>query len=173
MSTRFGINFITPATTVFSLRKQGLHGVDSIFAGTPNLENIRVLRFSRYNGTLRELIKIVKLLPNLSTLECVSGRIDFESDSTQFVNFIDGIYQDIYPLSHRFRHWKFIDENDYEIRPVTETALAFAILCTNFTFTRVPQGYRGYFRINIEKFIASGLYDKHIGRIQRLLRISN
>ncbi|KAJ2654966.1 hypothetical protein IWW48_005800, partial [Coemansia sp. RSA 1200] len=78
MLKRFGVSFITPATAVFSLHRAGLHGIDSILAETRYLENIQILRFSGYDGTLNELITLVKLLPNMSTLESGPGITDFE-----------------------------------------------------------------------------------------------
>ncbi|KAJ2654972.1 hypothetical protein IWW48_005789 [Coemansia sp. RSA 1200] len=171
MFTRFGANLITPATTFFSVYNAGLDGVSRILAETRYLENIQILKFSGYNGTLRDLITLVKRLPSMTTLKCVPGNIDFGSDSTQFTTFIDDIYEESYPLSHCFRRWEIAEVHRREIKFPAETALAFAILCTNFTLAYVPLSYKSEFDRKIKDFIASGQNDKYVDKIRRLFII--
>ncbi|KAJ2750011.1 hypothetical protein H4S06_004483, partial [Coemansia sp. BCRC 34490] len=92
----------------------------------------------------------------MSTLESGPGITDFESDSTQFIAFIDGLSKESYPLSNRLIRWEFTDENPNTKRLAAETALTFAILCTNFTRAYIPLGSRIDFDKKIKKFISSG-----------------
>ncbi|KAJ1788140.1 hypothetical protein LPJ59_005588, partial [Coemansia sp. RSA 2399] len=165
------VNLIAPTTEYFVVYHPELRDIAGAVATRRHLENVRSLYLSSSKGTLRELIQLVRLLPNMTNLACFPGSVDFGPDSVHFREYIDNHFTDYRELKHSFRRWKVLTCGAYDDNaPAAQTALAFAILCVNFDLVFVQPRHRIIFEREVKGAIDSGFYDEHVEKLQRLIR---
>ncbi|KAJ1799462.1 hypothetical protein LPJ59_001814 [Coemansia sp. RSA 2399] len=168
---RLSVNFVVPATKSFTLDFVDLSDIAGLVAESQHLGNIQHLNLTGYTGRLQHLLTIVKLMPSMTKLTCRRDINELGPGNLDLGSFIDGLYIMYYPLSHRLRYWEVLVGSDNEIENIAASALALAALCTDFVLAYVPLRYREAFGHRIKEAIESGLYDKYLDKIQRLLRI--
>ncbi|KAJ2570834.1 hypothetical protein IW140_002022 [Coemansia sp. RSA 1813] len=167
----FALRTIVPTTKALTLDLFDMFNIVDIASENQHLRNIQDLNLSGYIGSMRELIALIKLLPNMTKLTCNPEAIHLDPDSIQLSDLIDNLYTEYYPLSHRFRYWEVLVDSRQQVDHAATSALTFAILCTNFVLAYIPLGYREEFGQYIRNAIEGGQYDRHIDKIQRLFRI--
>ncbi|KAJ2589940.1 hypothetical protein EV177_009153, partial [Coemansia sp. RSA 1804] len=159
-------NLIRPATTVFTYKAVRLNCLTDSLAACLHLENIRTLCIPDFEGTLRQLLGLVRLLPNMSRLCGHPGSINYATDTVEFKEFVDNYGSTRFPPNHQLRHWDVLTNREYSTKFIAHTALALVVLCPKFEGAYIPEYQRGYFKYNIGKAIDSGLFNDHVNRIE-------
>ncbi|KAJ2597776.1 hypothetical protein EV177_007668, partial [Coemansia sp. RSA 1804] len=165
------VNLIRPATTVFTYKAARLSCLADSLAACLYLENIRTLCIPDFEGTLRQLLDLVRLLPNMSRLCGHPGSINYATDTVEFKEFVDNYGSTKFPPNHQLRHWDVLTNREYSTKFIAHTALALVVLCPRFEGAYIPGYERGYFEYNIGKAIDSGLFNGHVNRIEQNYKI--
>ncbi|KAJ2564397.1 hypothetical protein IW140_005764 [Coemansia sp. RSA 1813] len=166
---KFLMSLITPTTEflAFSNHPLDMDSIGIISIG-PYLGGIQVLNLENTRVKLPELIALIKLLSNMIRLICQPATTIFEPDSVQLSDHINELHAQNHPLNHRLKHWEVVLGFRYEAQHVASTALALAVLCTNFVLAFAPFKHRKEFERDIKTAIDSNLYNEHKSKIQRL-----
>ncbi|KAJ1772742.1 hypothetical protein LPJ74_001268 [Coemansia sp. RSA 1843] len=161
---------ISPKTMSIVLEHDFLEEDDiGILCECPYLENIQALNLGKTELELKDLVKLVKVFPNMTTLICTPGTIDFEPYSLLLSNFISDLYEEHYPLSQRLRRWHAVMDIEESAGLAVPSAILLAIICPNFVLASVPSEHLYMFNSVIKIAIKLGFYSDHINKIRRLL----
>ncbi|KAJ2557595.1 hypothetical protein EV175_001247 [Coemansia sp. RSA 1933] len=134
----------------------------------PSLQHLYVLDLKRSYLHLREVLDVIKCLPNMTRFACRFigyGQGLKKRRNKTIPDYLRSIY---YPLSHRLKYWTMRYSPEAPINSVAITSVTIAVLCPSFISTDLTHNVDGYNK-KLKELLASGLYDEHAEKISKLV----
>ncbi|KAJ1903279.1 hypothetical protein LPJ81_003145, partial [Coemansia sp. IMI 209127] len=137
--TEFTASLISPATQIFRTTiEYSYRDLMNVFTACSYTGNIQVLTLKLTTLSLLQVIELVKLLPNMTSLMCNADRLDPELIGCPIKTITD------------------------------PSAISLAILCPNFAHAKVLDRDTELLEQTMRGVIASGSYDEYFERLDRI-----
>ncbi|KAJ1796785.1 hypothetical protein LPJ59_003536 [Coemansia sp. RSA 2399] len=168
--TEFTASLISPATQIFRTTiEYSYRDLMNVFTACSYTGNIQVLTLKLTTLSLLQVIELVKLLPNMTSLMCNADRLDPELIGCPIKTITDRL-QARYPnpLSRCFKRWIAFRPTGVPAKSLVASAISLAILCPNFAHAKVLDRDTELLEQTMRGVIASGSYDEYFERLDRI-----
>ncbi|KAJ2552955.1 hypothetical protein EV175_003118 [Coemansia sp. RSA 1933] len=115
------------------------------------------------------MLEFIRRFSNVTDLKCGFEDQYLKVDVGESNSFIDKLYNEHYPLSHRLKYWKVETANLVPDHQIPTIAMMLVVLCPNFAFASLLDFRSESYKRHVETAIAQGFYSEHCERLECLL----